>query len=241
MHRTPEPELMNDPHQVEAYADADFSGSDAAFLQRFERLCAEHQWEPKTAELLVDLGCGPGNISERLAWAFPAAQVMGIDAAEAMLAVARRRQRAVANPSPRVLYAQATLESLATDGLVRAQQPAGSRAVRGLAVAVLSNSLLHHLHHPQQLWDAIRRIAAPGALVLHRDLRRPETPQAALILREKHLSAAPEVLRRDYLASLHAAFSLDEVRQQLEAAGLEGLQVVSVEDRYLDVVGRLPV
>ena len=76
--------------------------------------------------------------------------------------------------------------------------------------------------------------------MLHRDLRRPASGDAARGLLERYAIDAPEVLRRDYLASLHAAFTAAEVRNQLEAAGLDGLSVVEVEDRYLEISGRLP-
>jgi hypothetical protein len=48
------------------------------------------------------------------------------------------------------------------------------------------------------------------------------------------------VLQRDYLASLHAAFTPEEVQQQLQEAGLaDQLQVAALEDRYLEVWGQL--
>ena len=51
------------------------------------------------------------------------------------------------------------------------------------------------------------------------------------------MAYAPEVLQRDYRASLHAAFTTAEVKAQLADAGLAQLQVLEVEDRYLEVSG----
>lgn len=105
---------------------------------------------------------------------------------------------------------------------------------------MISNSLLHHLHDPAVLWQAVRQLAAPGACIYIRDLRRPASPAAAEILRQRHLADAPPVLQRDYLASLHAAFTVEEVLEQLQAAGLAAqLQVAAVADRYLEVWGVL--
>jgi hypothetical protein len=57
---------------------------------------------------------------------------------------------------------------------------------------------------------------------------------------QRHAADAPPVLQRDYRASLHAAFTPEEVRGQLRAAGLAGsLQVAPTDDRYLEVWGRL--
>ena len=47
----------------------------------------------------------------------------------------------------------------------------------------------------------------------------------------------PQVLIDDYLASLKAAFTVEEVRVQIEREGLDHLIVDKNEDRYLAVAG----
>jgi hypothetical protein len=47
------------------------------------------------------------------------------------------------------------------------------------------------------------------------------------------------VLRRDFEASLYAAFTCDEVRAQLDRAGLSALRVEPIGDRHLVVWGHL--
>jgi hypothetical protein len=76
--------------------------------------------------------------------------------------------------------------------------------------------------------------------VVVKDLRRPATPAEVDDLVLRHAAGAPPVLQRDYRASLHAAFRPEEVRQQLQRSGLMTLQVQPLEDRYLEVWGRLP-
>ena len=59
-------------------------------------------------------------------------------------------------------------------------------------------------------------------------------------MRERYVNDAPPVLQKDYVASLQAAFTPQEVEQQLQQAGLaDQLQVNAVEDRYLEVWGSL--
>ena len=224
MQRIPEPELMDEVGQVLAYAQADFTASDAAMVERLAQLCGE---DPGTA--LVDLGCGPGNISLLLADRWPAAKVLGLDGAPRMLAVARER---LAGASPdlaaRLRFKQALLP-LAAAGELEARFS-----------AVLSNSLLHHLHDPAALWQTVAQLGAPGAFVYIQDLRRPDNGEAVEALVAAEMASAPEVLRRDYRASLHAAFTVAEVREQLEHAGLAAqLQVAPLQERYLEVWGRL--
>jgi hypothetical protein len=70
-------------------------------------------------------------------------------------------------------------------------------------------------------------------------LAEPLTPLALEALVAASMADAPEVLRRDYRASLHAAFTPAEVAAQLADAGLAGLRVEPLGDTYLEVWGWL--
>lgn len=218
MERICEPELMEEVDQVQAYAAADFSSSDQAAVTRILELWATEE-ATASPRRIVDLGCGPGNLTIPLAERLPEAEVVGLDGSAAMLAEAQRRC-----PGSRPEFRSATLPELP--------------AALGRFDLLVSNSLLHHLHDPAVLWDAISALAAPGALVVVKDLRRPADPGEVDRLVQRHASSAPPVLQRDYRASLHAAFRPEEVREQLRQAGLR-LQVQPLEDRYLEVWGRL--
>jgi len=69
------------------------------------------------------------------------------------------------------------------------------------------------------------------------DLRRPRNRRAARDLVELHSPDEPAVLKQDFENSLCAAFTSSEVAGQLEAAGLEGLDVSEPTDRHLIVAG----
>ena len=224
MDRICEPELMDDQAQALAYAAADFSAGDRAVVERFAALST-----PRPGDALLDLGCGPGNISFCLAEQFPQVRVLGVDGAAAMLQIARARLDRAPGRWPVLAFSHGLLG------------PAGlAPRPPDRFMGLISNSLLHHLHEPGVLWDALPLLAAPGAAVLVRDLRRPASPEAVQALLRQHLADAPPVLQRDYVASLHAAFSVDEVRQQLVVAGLaDQLQVAELDDRYLEVWGCL--
>ena len=97
MQRIPEPELMTTQEQVDAYAHADFTSGDARTVDLVAQLIEKTGPLPENP-VIIDLGCGPGNIAIRLAEVLPNAQVVGIDGSEPMLAVAsnaplRRRAR----------------------------------------------------------------------------------------------------------------------------------------------------
>ncbi|MCP9859132.1 class I SAM-dependent methyltransferase [Cyanobium sp. Cruz-8D1] len=222
MERRCEPELMEDALQAEAYAAADFSRSDQAVLGRIETLLGSRGEGDGEGLHVVDLGCGPGNIALLLARRWPEANVMGIDGSAAMLAIAERRRRADPAGTGRLQFRQLVLPSPQLEGPVS---------------AVVSNSLLHHLHDPGVFWQSVRQLSAPGTSLYVRDLRRPASDTELDALVHRHAASAPEVLRRDYAHSLRAAFTCAEVVGQLEAAGLEGLQVLEVDDRYLEIQG----
>jgi cyclopropane fatty-acyl-phospholipid synthase-like methyltransferase len=218
MERVPEPELMDEPVQALAYASADFSEPHEAFVAQFKRC-----FPAFSGGAVLDLGCGPADVTIRFARAYPAARIVGVDGAQAMLDLG---QRAIA---------AAGLEDRIRLDRLRLPAPIAGEP---RYAAVISNSLLHHLGEARVLWEAVAAAAAPGSPVFVMDLMRPPSREAALALLALHAAEAPEVLRRDFLNSLCAAFRPDEVRLQLAAAGLSHLQVEVVSDRHLIVHGQ---
>ena len=221
MERVVEPELMDDEAQARAYAEADFEEPNA----RFVALCHEFVARLPAGAAVLDLGCGPGDITLRLAAEHPGVEVHGLDGAAAMLAFGRAALEADDALRPRVRL----IEGLVPD----AELP------RPAYEAVVSNSLLHHLHEPAGLWRMIRARGRAGGAVVVMDLMRPASEAAARALVDEYAGEEPEVLRRDFYNSLLAAFEPGEVRQQLAAAGLGHFSVAEVSDRHLVVRGRI--
>ena len=220
MKRRPEPELMDSEAQTIAYAEADFEEANSLFteyfLRRFDDLEASGR--------LADLGCGPGDITIRLARALPGWNATGLDAGENMLRRARERLTREPDP-PRVTFRQAYL-------------PDSTLPLRSWD-AVVSNSLLHHLPDPMSLWESVLQLGAPGAAVQVMDLSRPGDENGAQRLVDQYAADAPEILREDFYNSLLAAYTVDEIRDQLRRAGLSHLAVEMASDRHWIVSGRL--
>lgn len=221
MDRTPEPELMNDPAQALAYARADFEQPHSQFIERFRARFPD--W-PGSGHVL-DLGCGPGDICRRFAQAYPAAHIHGVDAAPAMLAIGREDLRA------------AQLDNRIE--LFKGYLP-GALLPREHYDAVISNSLLHHLHDPQALWQSILRHAVAGAPVFVMDLRRPASRDEAAALVDTYAANEPDVLRSDFHHSLLAAYRVEEVHAQLHDIGIDWLHLQAFGDRHIIAYGRRP-
>ena len=218
MQRIPEPELMNDPAQALAYARADFSEPHNRFIEQF-RSCFP-RWAGQGH--VLDLGCGPGDICQRFARAFPQTHIHGIDGAAAMLNIGRDDLQ------------QAQLADRIQ--LIEGYLP-GATLPRAHYDAVISNSLLHHLNDPQVLWKSIAQHAAKGAPVFVMDLRRPDTEAAAEELVAQYASGEPDILRHDFHHSLLAAYRVEEIEAQLHAAGIDWLTVNAFGDRHIIVLG----
>ena len=221
MKRRLEPELMEEAEQALAYARADFAEANTLFM----KLLGQLQPGPLHGARALDLGCGPADIVGRFLATYPQATCDAVDGSAAMLE-----------------QAAATLERRPGVAgrwrLLREWLPSAALPLAHYDV-ILSNSLLHHLHQPQVLWQTVRATARPGALVLVMDLMRPPSAGWAEALVTTYAGGEPEVLRTDFRNSLFAAFEPQEVVEQIQEAGLTGLEVAVVSDRHLAVLGRL--
>ena len=221
MQRVTEPELMDEQTQAEAYAAADFAEAHSRIVAGFDSCFPGEE----VAGHVLDLGCGPGDICFRFAARFPACSVTGVDGAAAMIRLANERKAREAVTGDRVRFIEGLLPGVPVPDVPFA--------------AIISNSLLHHLHEPMVLWEAVLHYASPGTKVYVVDLFRPQTLAGAQQLVDAYAAGEPDVLRRDFYNSLRAAFEPREVEMQLVAAGLAGLAVEVISDRHMAVYGTL--
>ncbi len=208
---------MDDREAAAAYARADFSDSNQAFVNRVIA-----QFGGGFASV-VDLGCGPADVVVRLARAAKA-RITAVDGSQEMLTLAREAIR-VARLQERVTLLLGRLPGL----------PLPEHSFD----AVLCKDMLHHLPDPQALWSEARRLGRPGAAVYVMDLIRPSSPLEAREIVERVSSREDPILKEDFYHSLCAAFTVDEVRAQLRVAHL-AFAVEQASDRHMAIHGRLP-
>ena len=86
LERLPEPELMDDAAQVDAYASADWSESH----DRLMRQILDYFPREAMQGLFLNLGCGAGDDTFRFLRDFPDTRVVGVDEAARMIERARK-------------------------------------------------------------------------------------------------------------------------------------------------------
>jgi SAM-dependent methyltransferase len=215
MERVLEPELMDDELQAIAYARADFSTSNQLFV---DGLIHDAPQRLRTA---VDIGCGPGDVMIRLARARPDLHITAIDGSAPMITLARGA----------VMTAGLTDRITLVQGYVP-----GVELEAHSFDAVLSKDLLHHVPDPSLLWTEVARVARPGGVIYVMDLVRPPTRDDARGIVNRVAAREDPILREDFFNSLCAAFTVDELREQVAAAGLD-LEVRQISDRHALVSG----
>lgn len=212
MERTLEPEVMDTPEEVAAYAGIDHSEPNEAFVARLCQLGAGGR--------MLDIGTGPGQIPLLVCTRIPSAQVVGVDLAEHMLAHARGLL-AASRFAARIEYRK--------DDAKRLSFP------DACFDAVFSNTILHHLADPAPFLREARRVLRPGGALLIRDLFRPVSLQRARELVALHAGDAPAAAQELFRASLHAALTPRELRATADRAGLEDVELVVDSDRHMSL------
>jgi ubiquinone/menaquinone biosynthesis C-methylase UbiE len=223
MERITELELMIEEEQARAYAEADFDEPHQNVVNLFEECFPGRE----ITGAVLDIGCGPGDVTFRFARRFPEARFVAVDGSPAMLGHGRKRLENDPQTANRITFVEGCIPGVTI--------PYPSHA-EGFDL-ILSTSFLHHLHDPSGLWTTVRRHARSRTLIFVVDLLRPESAGRARELVETYAAGEPEVLRNDFYNSLCAAFTPGEIRGQLEDAGLTHLRVRAVSDRHLAVWG----
>ena len=222
LERIPEPELMNEEEQAKAYAYADFSEAHDLFIKLFQEKFSDIH--PGFNDIVLDLGCGPCDVTRRFAKAYPDAGFHAVDGAFEMLKHAQHINQQQGF-TPRIKLIEGCIPEVSLP-----QQHYH---------AIISNSLLHHLTNPLVLWEAIKQYAKPFAHIFIMDLTRPVDEQTVKFLSEEYAANEPKVLRTDFENSLRAAFTVREVQQQLDETELTNLNVEQVSDRHMIIYGAM--
>lgn len=207
---------MDDEAEARAYAAADFRNVNGRFVHRLLELAGNRR-----SCRLLDLGCGPGDIPVAIAKERPNWQIYAVDAAEAMLTIARKRGMGL--PNLHVQFADAKHLPLSL----------------GKFDVITSNSLLHHVACATTVWRAVLDVANKNALVFFRDLYRPATEQAADQIVRTHAGQESALLQKEFRRSLLSAYTPEEIHAQLKLVGIRRHEIRTINDRHVDIIFRI--
>ncbi len=231
MERIPEPELMEKKEQVISYDEADFSEGEITLINQINHYLLEKNISLSEKDLIVDLGCGPGNISEKLAIRWPNTEVVGIDGSKEMILRAEHNKEISNNKKnlKNLRYICADIKDIKSTNFL----------LKKKISLLVSNSLIHHITHLEDFFNTIRSLSSSSTVNFHKDLKRPLDEKCALELKEQCSTKYNEILTNDYYASLRASYTFKELKNFTSDNDLSSLDVFEDGDKYLIVYGNV--
>lgn len=216
-----EPEVMDSLDEAIDYDAMDHSAVNRLFVDDF--LAAVDRLRVSVRPLRVlDVGTGTAQIPIELCRRADFVRVTAVDLASHMLQIGQR------NVIRAGLESVLRLEQIDAKGLPYAD---------GEFAAVMSNSIVHHIPEPFAVLREMRRVLNPGGVLFVRDLLRPPDVARLDQLVATYAGDANPHQRQMFRDSLHAALTLDEVRDLLTAVGLPRNLLSQTSDRHWTIAG----
>ena len=223
-----EPEVMDTPEEASSYNAMDHSAVNTLFVDDLLKAFAETP-PPKSRSRLMpddddaatldilDLGTGTALIVVELCNRLDDCRVMAADAAAAMLELA--------------IY---NIEVSGHRGRIQLDQVDAKKLhyIDGQFGVVMSNSIIHHIPEPLVVLQEAVRVTAPGGLLFFRDLLRPDTKEQLDHLVETYAGNEIEFSKKMFAESLHAALTLEEIRDMVTSLGFAPETVQQTSDRH---------
>ena len=231
MERIPEPELMEEKKQVISYDEADFSEGEVNLINQIDHYLLRKNISLGEKDLIVDLGCGPGNISEKLAIKWPNTEVIGIDGSKEMILRAEYNKNISNNQKKlkNLLYICSDIKDIKSDNFLFNKEIS----------LLVSNSLIHHITYIEDFFNTIKSLSSNSTVNFHKDLKRPLDEKSALELKAQCSKIYNETLTNDYYASLKASYTFKELKKFTLENNLSSLEVFEDGDKYLIVYGNV--
>lgn len=210
MERIPEVEVMDTWEEASEYDAMDFTQVN----QEFAELALE--LGPETG-LILDVGTGTARIPILIAKQRSQWQITGIDLSANMLFIGNQ------NIEQAGLQEQIKLEQVDAKQLPYLDHQFD---------LVISNSIVHHLSEPLLFFQELQRVLRPWGGIFLRDLTRPSSETELNTLVEQYAGDCNNHQKQLFRDSLQAAYTLDEIINFIESAGLEKMRIYQSSDRH---------
>jgi ubiquinone/menaquinone biosynthesis C-methylase UbiE len=207
-----EPEVMDSIEEAVAYDRMDFTQVNSDFAESGIALVSQLD-----SAIILDAGTGTARIPILIAQRKPNWRIIAIDLAESMLEVGKEN------------IDRANLNDRIELALVDSKQMPYEDNYFDL---ILSNSLVHHLPDPLPFFREAKRVLKPNGALLIRDLLRPDSQDRIQTMVDSIDPPYDDRQKQLFADSLHAAFTLDEVRQMAAITGWESVNIYQSSDRH---------
>ena len=210
LHRILEPEVMDSIDEAFDYNAMDHSTVNRVFVDDLLTAC------PTPGDVL-DLGTGTALIPIELCQREETCRVMAGDAAVSMLQLARNN-----------------VETAGLIGRVQVRQVDAKQLPYSddMFDTVMSNSIVHHIPEPLRVLEEAVRVTKPGGLLFFRDLMLPRDQTILAYLVDTYAAGATDHQRQMFADSLHAALTLEEIRELVASLGFPPETVQATSDRH---------
>lgn len=213
-----EPEVMDSPEEATDYDAMDHRDVNTRFVaDLLASLAPSPSPQPSVPLDILDLGTGTAQIPIELCRRYRDCRVMAADAAVNMLELARYNIE-VESLTQRIELAHVDAKTLPFKD--------------AMFDVVMSNSIVHHIPEPMTVLREAVRVVRPGGLLFIRDLLRPDSDEQLQSLVQTYTAGANEHQQRMFAESLHAALSLEEIRELIASLGFDREMVQQTTDRH---------
>lgn len=221
LNRILEPEVMDTVEDAHDYDSMDHSHVNRIFV---DDLLAEiaRKTSPRTNWTILDTGTGTALIPLELVGrhAIPISRLVAYDLAEEMLALGQEHVLRAGYASViRLLHADCK----------HLPDPDQTFDI------VMSNSIVHHIPEPREVFSEMWRVLKPGGLLFVRDLMRPATLDELDHIVSQYAAEANLHQRQLFRDSLHAALTVEEVVSLLSSLDIPVDSVRATSDRHWTV------
>ena len=207
---------MENTEQARAYSCADFSESNNIFVNNLFRVSKINN---KTK--ILDIGCGDGEIPIQILKR-KNCDITAVDGSEAMLDEFYKKVKINKLTNIKIM------NSLINDELL----------VDSKFDIVMSNSLVHHINDIKSFWKNLIRLTDDNGIILCMDLQRPDDESSLTNLLQTY-GGNNSTLKKDFENSLRAAYTIDEIKSQLNEINKISFTIKPVSDRHFFVSIRL--
>jgi ubiquinone/menaquinone biosynthesis C-methylase UbiE len=221
-----EPEVMDTSEDADDYDSMDHSTVNRIFVDDLLSFARGQGWGARLADRerplsILDVGTGTALIPIELCHREVSCRVMAIDLAAEMLKLAELN------------IARAGFTGIIEPTRLDAKQ---LPFADGSFEAVISNSIVHHIPEPREVFAEMVRVLRADGVLFVRDLLRPSSLAEVDHLVETYAGQENKHSQQLFRDSLRAALTLEEVRELAAAHQIEAIAVQQTSDRHWTLV-----